>query len=30
MYRRYDYEMEMLDIYKVEMGRDNGLMGREK
>lgn len=30
MYRRYDYEMEMLDIYKVEMGRDSGLMGREK
>ena len=21
MYRRYDYKMEMLDIYKVEMGR---------
>jgi hypothetical protein len=21
LYRRYDYEMEILDIYKVEMGR---------
>jgi len=22
MYRRYDRDMEMLDIYKVEMGRE--------